>query len=217
MSGPSPNFTIEHYNQRLSESPPLWVQKLLLKVARVFLSTIKEAELQLIFEYVRVDFLNAFSKLPAHIQGAILGHCCASAVALRQFKDRTGVKPASLMDQMIASKEEQFSELAAPILKQFLRLPMKEATAAVNSFSKAFSHTVLENGQLHGGGNNWRADLCMLFWWPFVEQLESIADLHRFLQNEVGVERAGELKRLEALCRSIGLRYRARGKPSRNS
>jgi len=44
-------------------------------------------------------------------------------------------------------------------------------------------------------------------------QMNSVHDVHRFLEKVMGKQRAGTVKRTEEICRYLGLRFRSRGRP----
>ena len=44
--------------------------------------------------------------------------------------------------------------------------------------------------------------------------LRSVGDVHRFLERCLGSNRAGSLKRTEAICKTLGMKFRGSGRPS---
>ena len=55
--------------------------------------------------------------------------------------------------------------------------------------------------------------LYLLLWRREVKKMKSSADLHRTLERLYGTAIVGDKKRIEQLCRRIGLRFRGRGRP----
>jgi hypothetical protein len=48
------------------------------------------------------------------------------------------------------------------------------------------------------------------------DEWKSVHDVHRFLEHFLGPQRAGDAKRTEAICKSIGLKFRGPGRPSKS-
>lgn len=215
MKAKGVDYSIEYYRRRFREPAPPWVWKLLGKTLRVFMPTIREPETTALITALW-NGTSIGATCPPRVAAAALGHFAALCV----MEKGHSLPPSADKDCFNGALADaqtgliKWSSLAA---QELVRLPMEGAKESVNAFAAAFSQTMQENGQFCGETNNWRSDATMLLLWPFVEQLDSIADLHRFLQRQIGQKRAGELKRLEALCRSIGLKYRSRGKPPRYS
>jgi hypothetical protein len=53
----------------------------------------------------------------------------------------------------------------------------------------------------------------VILFWQHVQRMQSSAQLHAWLTRIGGTNRIGDKKRIEQLCRRIGLRFRGRGRP----
>lgn len=181
---------------------PPWLGKLAARVIRVYLPTltIREAE-DLLKNGVESLVLSGFAGVPPETTARVAGHLYAVVLS----------EQSSITD----THREIFGLLAQDFIAPFLSLSLPDAQKTLAAFSKAFDHTATELGQEGSSTVYFSVDLMMLCFWKQVSQLESVSALHQYLQQVVVKHPAGGLKRLEKLCSEIGLRYRARGRPTR--
>lgn len=181
---------------------PLWLRKLAARVIRVYLPTLKIQEAEdLLKNGVESLVLSGFAGVPPETVARVAGHFYASILA-----DQSRLTKLARKTFALASQE---------LVARFLSLSITDAQKTVMGFSKAFDVTVTERNQLPGSPVYFSVDLMMLCLWKQVIQQDSVSGLHKYLQKVVGIQAAGELKRLEKLCSEIGLRFRARGRPTR--
>ncbi len=213
---PTEDRTLAFYQQRFERPLPDWVFNLLARIAHGFLPTISTREIRSLLHALVKSFRDEsildFSLSP-HLKAKLLGHSLAVVVFVR-FTAPTNPWAAAALKTM-DRKPEQLKRTIDDAINAVLSASPVDAHALLKTFTNAFGNTLDDRGQMIGKNPYWQADFNMLMFWPYVEKLDSIGDLYRFLRLQVGEKHAGQLKRLEALCKSIGLRYRPRGKPGR--
>lgn len=120
--------------------------------------------------------------------------------------------------------ENPFIEIEAAFKSQIcevFQIAFAQSTNDQSAFFRGYAKA-METGSftlsLHGvaESNRTRAYQLIAFSAPFIaDQWKSIADVHKFLVASLGKSMAGDLDRTEKICKSLGLRLRNPGRPSK--
>jgi hypothetical protein len=102
-----------------------------------------------------------------------------------------------------------------------MRYPSRQSKAEQIQFFDGYTKA-LRRGSItsmaRGVGETTRTEAYLLIaaFGPILRvRCHSVHDVHRFLEEMMGRQRAGAIKRTEEICKSIELRFRSPGRPSR--
>jgi hypothetical protein len=139
-----------------------------------------------------------------------------SEVSEEEFESRFAQLMFNLMfDGDDADCEEMLKGFLRSIRKMFIHAPISEASEFFEGLADGFKGLDMRGG-LYGKGNlSTPIMVTLMFWWPQVEKMQSVSQLHRWLQVMDGKAQVGELKRVEKICERIGLTFRKPGRPKK--
>lgn len=120
------------------------------------------------------------------------------------------------IDQSEAALEKLISKLT-PTNQPFAPVPTEQTKDFIRGYSKGLDFKIkydIEDGDID------RNEILGLLWilWPKVEEFDNIPQLNRFLNANLKYQADPEAppKRLEAICREIGLKLAPRGRPKKS-
>ncbi len=90
-----------------------------------------------------------------------------------------------------------------------------EQVVFFEAYSKALRKgSITHDARCVGGSSRIQAYQLIAAYGPLLKlHLRSVADVHRFLVKTMGVNQAGDIKRPEAICKSLQMKFRASGRP----
>jgi hypothetical protein len=141
-----------------------------------------------------------------------LGHVVAFITHFGINKQATSKFPDSI-SQAILGVSETFAPDVQKGLVQVLQLPLPQVVEFFREFSFALSRTVDETGEMKGETTASVVYLVVALFWPEIEKMRTVEQLHNWLQKLLGSGMAGSLSRTKAMCRHLGLKFAPRGRP----
>lgn len=160
--------------------------------------------------------------------GALLGHMCAMAAWMMeslqfQIDNHNPVKCPQLTEAEIESGLKllgsfikwyegvrRFAKLALCACVDRTYLEMRDFLLG---YGDGFSHKPLTFGYGDFGSTTIEIYHYMLRFWPAIEKLKSVRQLHEELMKVFGANKVGDQKRIEKICQRIGLSFRKPGRP----
>jgi hypothetical protein len=111
----------------------------------------------------------------------------------------------------------QFNAAITGVMRIASRQSLPEQTLFFEGYSKALRRgSVTVNAKGVGETTRTSAYQLIAAFSPVIQgHCRSVHDVHRFLERMLGRQRAGTIKRTEAICQTIGLRLRAAGRPEK--
>ena len=141
-----------------------------------------------------------------------------SEVSEEEFMERLGREMGSIFfcgDD--SEKEEMLKGFLRSIRKMYLHAPINEAAEFFEGLADGFKGLDMR-GSLYGMGTSITPIMVtLMIYWPLVQEMKSIPQLHRWLCIMDGKAKVGELKRVEKICERIGLTLKGPGRPPETS
>jgi hypothetical protein len=115
-----------------------------------------------------------------------------------------------------AAERTEFNKAIACVLRHVAGRSTAEQLHFFEGYTKALRRGSLDTqGNPKGGTTRTPAFQLIAMFGPMIRlHCRSVHDVHRFLEAILGRSRAGTVKRTEAICKSLGMRFRSRGRPS---
>ena len=165
---------------------------------------------------------NSKNELTSKRMGAMLGHLSEIAVWMMEaFNQNTQQIQMSEDDYKKAQKfradfEDWYKScrrLAKRSLCSCVDLNYQDMTDFLLGYADAFSRKpkTYKTGNL--GSTTFEIYNCMLVYWRFVDQMQSVRQFHEWLVKIFGAQKIGDQKRTEKICQRMGLHFRKRGRP----
>jgi len=112
-----------------------------------------------------------------------------------------------------SEQEEMLKGFLRSIRKMYLHAPINEAAEFFAGLADGFKGLDMR-GSLYGRGTSITPIMItLLIWWPRVQEMKNIPQLHRWLCIMDGKAKVGGLKRVEKICERIGLTLKTPGRP----
>lgn len=146
--------------------------------------------------------------------------CCKALNALSQVQAEHGIDYKSPV--MMSADRNDFLSTTPQFnhaVGRAMELASKQAKLPQAIFFEAYAKalrkgTVDEHARGTGQTSRSNAYQIVSAFGPMISiKCHSVHDVHRFLVKMMGKSMAGEVKRTEALCKKIGLKFRAPGRP----
>lgn len=161
--------------------------------------------------------------------GGIIGHQCASGVWMMEWleaklEEAPTEADLELTDEQIAQGKEFITKLYDEWYAALRRLAKRALASCVDqnypdmrdflsAYSAAFARKPISFGSSSFGNTAFAVYIFLLWHWRIITELNSVRELHDILVRQIGLQRAGELKRTEKICQRIGLHFRKPGRP----
>jgi hypothetical protein len=183
---------------------PQWVQKMAKLVDRAAKPTL----------------MGPGSKNPSYRAGAELGH----QVALHAHIRDGGIISNEICDGDDRKAQlESFRRIAPSQIKQHIEqvvkageMPLPEMAAYFRGFARALERgSVTKDGRPIGWGEGTRTYWVMVKYWPDVERLRTVSELHKWLCVKVGAHEARSLSRVQQICQRFKIKLRPPGRPQK--
>jgi hypothetical protein len=195
----------------MDEKTPSWVQAVEKQFALVMLPAAK---------------LKKGQDITPKRLGAVVGHQCAIAVWMMEWFNAEE-KQKELEKIKVDKPVEDDSTAQYDFEKWYLgmvRLAKKALCSSVNQtyddmsdfligYAEGFRRKprTLQIGDI--GNTTFEIYVFMLMYWQLIETFSSVAHFHLVLVKMFGVQRVGDLKRVEKICERVGLTFREPGRP----
>lgn len=161
--------------------------------------------------------------------GGILGHQCAVGVWMIECINKELSKPpteindpsemekaAQGMDLIIKLHDDWYSglrRLAKRALATCVDQSYPDMREFLLAYASAFARKPTNFSYDSFGNSAFEVYIFMLWHWRIIEKLDSVSELHKLLVKQLGLQRTGDLKRIEKICSRIGLHLRKAGRP----
>ncbi|HET7623842.1 MAG TPA: hypothetical protein VFM25_01165 [Verrucomicrobiae bacterium] len=174
-------------------------------------------------------------KMTPKRMGALLGHMCESAVWMKDWIQSQFESPDSPGEELAAENTANrdavkkgaevlnglgiwycaMRRLAKRALCSSVDQTYEDMTDFLLGYADAFSRKpkTFQVGNI--GNPTFEIYLFMLMYWPVVNDMDSVRQLHETLVKVFGANRVGDQKRIEKICQRIGLSFRKPGRPKK--
>ncbi len=188
------------------EEKPQWLKKVEIEFAKTETPTIN-------FRALKRPILS-----DALILGQLVGHEFAAwhpdnpgmAAAIERIKPEHRI----MVEAVVAFQRQKRMKRVKEIMATASQQSFKDVRSFFRGFSMAIQKgSLTETGQLSGETSTTKIYGMLVMHSDFISRLQSVRELHEWLQMMLGKYVVGNLKRVEKICERIGLSFRPPGRP----